>query len=197
MERQFQCPSCGASNTVTNPGVLMRICDYCKTAIYWDKESALRAGEKSVDLPDSPRFKVGATGKIKGRSFRVLGRIHYAHEKGTWNEWFVEMENGEIMWLTEDERELFLESPMKLTSPVPPHSELTPGMRIKLNGKEGVIEEIGEAKCLGGEGRNTVPGGNRQSIPICGRLHARWKLFFRIGIRSGIRKCHGLFRPDH
>ncbi|MGO9120734.1 MAG: DUF4178 domain-containing protein [Desulfomonilaceae bacterium] len=152
MEREFQCPSCGASNTVTNPGVLMRVCGYCKTAIYWDKESVLRAGEKSMDLPDSPRFKVGATGKIKGRSFRVLGRIHYAHEKGTWNEWFVEMENGEIMWLTEDERELFLESPMKLTSPVPPHSELKPGMRIKLNEKEGVIEEIGEAKCLGGEG---------------------------------------------
>jgi hypothetical protein len=153
MKREFQCPSCGASNTVTNPGVSMRICDYCKTAMYWDKESALRAGEKSVDLPDSPRFKVGATGKIKGRSFRVLGRLHYAHEKGTWNEWFVEMENGEIMWLTEDERELFLESPLKLTGPVPPHSELTPGMRIKLDGKEAVIEEIGEAKCLGGEGQ--------------------------------------------
>lgn len=134
----------------------MRICDYCKTAIYWDKESALRAGQKSMDLPDSPRFKVGATGKIKGRSFQVLGRLHYAHEKGTWNEWFIEMENGEIMWLTEDERELFLESPLELTSPPPPHSELTPGMRIKLNEKEGVIEEIGEARCLGGEGQIPV-----------------------------------------
>jgi hypothetical protein len=131
----------------------MRICDYCKTAIYWDKESALRAGEKSADLPDSPRFKIGATGKIKGRSFTILGRLHYAHETGTWNEWFIEMENGEIMWLTEDERELFLESPLKLTEPVPPHSELTLGMRVKLNGKEGVIEEIGEAGCLGGEGQ--------------------------------------------
>jgi hypothetical protein len=153
MEREFQCPSCGASNKVTNPGVLMRICDYCKTAMYWDKGSALRAGRKSMDLPPSARFRVGASGKIKGRSFRVLGRLSYAHEKGTWNEWFVEMSDGNIMWLTEDEREVFLESPLKVTGPLPAHSELSVGKRIELDGKVGVIEEIGEARCLGGEGQ--------------------------------------------
>lgn len=153
MERRFQCPSCGAANTVTNPGVLMRVCDYCKTAIYWDKESALRAGNKSVDLPPSGRFKVGARGKIKGDFFTVLGRLSYAHEKGTWNEWFVEMEGGKIKWLSEDEGELFLESPVDLTAPVPPHSELKPGMHISINERVGVVEEVGEARCIGGEGQ--------------------------------------------
>lgn len=153
MERQFQCPSCGAANSVTNPGVLMRICDYCKTAMYWDKESVLRAGNKSLDLPPSGRFKVGATGKLRERSFTVLGRLAYAHEKGTWSEWFVEMQDGAIMWLTEDEGELFLETPLKLTSPVPAHQELKAGMQIALNDKIGVVEEIGEARCIGGEGQ--------------------------------------------
>lgn len=153
MERKFQCPSCGAGNTVTNPGVLMKVCDYCKTAIYWDEESALRVGNKSMDLPPSSRFRVGAGGKLKGRVFTVLGRLTYEHEKGTWNEWFIELSDGSIQWLSEDEGELFLETPLKLTSPVPPFDELEPGTQITLNDRLGVVEELGEARCLGGEGQ--------------------------------------------
>ncbi|MDQ7784174.1 MAG: DUF4178 domain-containing protein [Desulfomonilaceae bacterium] len=153
MEREFQCPSCGAANEVSNPGILMRVCDYCRTAIYWDKESALRAGRKSMDLPPSTRFKVGATGKIGATRFTVLGRLSYAHRKGTWDEWFIEIEDGRIKWLTEDEGELFIEEPVVLTSPVPPHSEMQPGMKIGLNDRVGVVEEIGEARCIGGEGQ--------------------------------------------
>jgi hypothetical protein len=153
MERQFQCPSCGAGNVVTNPGILMKVCDYCKSAIYWDKESALRAGKKSMDLPESPRFQVGSTGKLHKRSFKVLGRLHYAHEKGAWDEWFIEMADGEILWLAEDEGELFLEKPLKLTAPVAPYDDLTPGMQITLQGKPCIIEELGQARCAGGEGQ--------------------------------------------
>ncbi len=153
MERQFQCPSCGAGNVVTNPGILMKVCDFCKTAIYWDKESALRAGNKSVDLPPSSRFKVGATGKIRGNRFTVLGRLVYAHDKGTWSEWFVEMKGGDILWLAEDEGELFLEKPLTLQTPAPSFDQLYPGMEITLNDRTGVVEELGVARCLGGEGQ--------------------------------------------
>lgn len=136
----------------------MKVCDHCKTAIYWDDESALRAGQKSMDLPASTRFKVGATGKIKGESFRVLGRLTYSHESGSWNEWFVEMQDGRIMWLTEDEGELFLEAPLTLSGPVPEHSALKPGMELSLGEKKtGIVEEIGQARCIGGEGEIPFP----------------------------------------
>lgn len=153
MKREFKCPSCGATNAVTNPGVLMKVCDYCKTAIYWDKESALRAGNKSMDLPPSARFRLGAGGKIGGKSFTVLGRLSYRHENGAWDEWFVEMADGSIMWLSEDEGELFLEKPLKLTTPVPTFEELQPGMQVALNDKIGIVEELGQAQCIGGEGQ--------------------------------------------
>lgn len=152
MERQFQCPSCGAANVVTNPGTLMRVCDYCHTAMYWDKDSVLRAGKQSVDLPPSTRFRVGGNGKIQGSSFRVLGRLRYAHEKGTWDEWYIAMEDGRILWLTEDEGELFLEFPVQLESIVPAFNELKPGNMIPLNDTVVRVEEVGYARCLGGEG---------------------------------------------
>jgi hypothetical protein len=152
MERQFQCPSCGAGNKVTNPGIVMRVCDYCKTAMYWDKDAVLRAGNKSMELPPSNRFRVGASGKLGGKPFRVLGRITYEHDAGRWNEWFIEVQDGSLMWLTEDEGELFLEKPLELKTPLPELSEIAPGCEIKLNDKIGIVEEIGKAKCLGGEG---------------------------------------------
>ncbi|MBM3302590.1 MAG: DUF4178 domain-containing protein, partial [Deltaproteobacteria bacterium] len=55
--------------------------------------------------------------------------------------------------MSEDEGELFLETPLNLTAPVPSHSELEPGMQISLNEKVGVVEEIGSARCIGGEGQ--------------------------------------------
>jgi len=121
----------------------MKVCEYCKAAIYWDKESALRAGRKSMDLPPSPRFRVGATGKIKGRPFTVVGRLSYAHKQGTWNEWFVEMQDGTIQWLSEDEGEIFLETPLDLTSPVPPFDKLV--QAFKYSGKTKVGELLGRA----------------------------------------------------
>ncbi|MEW6347518.1 MAG: DUF4178 domain-containing protein [Thermodesulfobacteriota bacterium] len=153
MDRKFQCPSCGAGQTVTNPGVLMKVCDFCRTAMYWDKDSALRAGEKSLDLPPSSRFKVGATGKINKKPFMVLGRLAYSHEQGTWSEWFIEMEDGSIQWLAEDEGELFLEQPVEIKARIPAFEDLTPGMKVDLDDKVGTIEELGKATCLGGEGQ--------------------------------------------
>ncbi len=157
MDKKFQCPSCGAEQTVTNPGVVMRVCDFCRTAMYWDKDSALRAGEKSLELPPSKRFKVGATGKIGKKPFMVLGRLAYSHEKGAWSEWFIEMDDGTIKWLSEDEGELFLEQPVPIKAAIPPFEELTPGMKIDLDGKVGIIEELGKATCLGGEGQIPFP----------------------------------------
>jgi len=153
MDRTFQCPSCGAEQEVTNPGISMKVCDYCHTSMYWDKESVLRTGWKSIELPPSSRFKVGMSGKIGGKSFHVLGRLAYSHDQGSWNEWFIEMQDGAIMWLSEDEGELFLEKPLDVKTELPRYEDLEPGMKIDLDGRIGIVEELGEAKCEGGEGQ--------------------------------------------
>ncbi len=153
MERKFQCPSCGAGNIVTNPGILMKICDYCKTAIYWDKDSALRVGSKSMDLPQSPRFKTGGVGKLQGRIFKILGRLTYEHESGFWHEWFIEFDDGSLKWLTEDEGELFIETPIKVKQELPLFDKLRPGMQFQLGNNTGIVEELGEARVIGGEGQ--------------------------------------------
>jgi hypothetical protein len=121
--------------------------------MYWDKDSAMRAGEKSMDLPASKRFRVGGSGKLGNKNFSVLGRLVYAHDSGQWSEWFIETADGSIQWLSEDEGELFLEKPVELTEPVPDFEELSPGLTININGKPGVVEELGKATCIGGEGQ--------------------------------------------
>ena len=36
---------------------------------------------------------------------------------------------------------------------MPSYEDLQPGMKIALNDQVGVVEEIGEARCIGGEGQ--------------------------------------------
>ena len=44
MSRQLRCPNCGGEHTLVNPGITMLVCDFCKTVVYWDADSVLRAG---------------------------------------------------------------------------------------------------------------------------------------------------------
>ena len=42
MSRELRCPNCGGEHTLVNPGITMLVCEYCKTVVYWDDETALR-----------------------------------------------------------------------------------------------------------------------------------------------------------
>lgn len=149
--QEIQCPSCGAGHTVYNPGVMTIVCEYCGNAVYWDQEKIANAGTQSI-LPEGfSRLYRGATGALFNKRFRVLGRIRYSFGKGFWDEWFLEFENGSITWLTEDNHEFALEQ--RIAAPdVPPIDRLSPGTSLTVNTKAYVIEEVGQAECLGVEG---------------------------------------------
>ena len=149
--QEIQCPSCGAGRTIHNPGVITIVCEYCGNAVYWDHEKIANAGKQSV-LPEGfSRLFRGATGSLFNKRFCVLGRVRYSFGKGFWDEWFLEFENGEIGWLTEDNHEFAYEKAYPAPN-VPPIAKLAPGTRIAMNDKPYVIEEVGQAECLGVEG---------------------------------------------
>ena len=52
MEPQsIACPSCGATHTIYNPGVITVVCEYCGNAVYWDAEKIKDAGKQAI-LPE-------------------------------------------------------------------------------------------------------------------------------------------------
>ena len=149
--KNIRCPSCGAEKIITNPGIVTVVCEYCGTAIYWDRDKVMSAGRQSL-LPEGfTRLYRGATGRLKGHSFTVTGRVRYSFGKGFWDEWFLEFQNGSLGWLTEDNHELALQTKKELENCPPPDS-LSPGAIFRAFNREFVVQEVGQAECLGMEG---------------------------------------------
>lgn len=150
MNAPLHCPACGAPLEVRNPGLVMAVCAFCGNTVWWDEAAVHSAGKRSI-LPEGfTRLYREATGAIQGRRFTVLGRVRYGFGRGFWDEWFVELQGGGTRWLTEDDHELSLQQP--LPGPPPPMRGLFAGSRLEFSGQTWVVEETGEAVCLGAEG---------------------------------------------
>lgn len=165
--RELSCPACGGPHEVHNPGVMMFVCEFCENAVYFDQEKARAAGKQTVPPEGFSRLFRGASGAIGERRFVVLGRVRYSFGRGFWDEWYLEMEDGSIEWLTEDDHELALQQRVEGVT-VSPHESYQPGSWIRIPkehmppGSEAsmlpeifgafTVEEVGEALCIGVEG---------------------------------------------
>ena len=153
MSRQLRCPNCGGEHTLVNPGITMLVCEFCKTVVYWDDETALRTGSQSI-LPEADtRLFMHATGTLSGKRYDVAGHLRYDHGRGTWDEWYLQLEDGSVAWLSEDGRQLSLELPVRLDAAVPPAGQLQLGQAVSLEQVVYSVREVGSATCVGGEGQ--------------------------------------------
>jgi hypothetical protein len=151
MAKKFSCPTCGAPHTVENPGVVMSVCEYCSNAVIWD-EDAIRDAGKRATLPEGfTRLYRGATGRLFKKRFLVLGRVRYSFGRGFWDEWYVELQNGSTGWLTEDNHELALQQAVPDVN-VRPFDSYMLNTSFKVGDSEFVVQELGQARCLGLEG---------------------------------------------
>lgn len=153
MSRQIRCPNCGGEHALANPGITMVVCHYCKTVVYWDADAVVKAGTQAM-LPEADtRLFMHATGKLRGHPFEVIGHLRYDYGRGNWDEWYVQLDDGRVAWLSEDERELTLELAAQVESAVPPASALRPGHQVTIEKVVYSAREIGTATCVGGEGQ--------------------------------------------
>ncbi|MFH1132347.1 MAG: DUF4178 domain-containing protein [Pseudomonadota bacterium] len=153
MSQQIRCPNCGADHNLGNPGITMLVCQYCKTTVYWGEDQKLKIGAKSILPETDSRLYMHATGSLYGRGYQVIGHMRYDHGRGAWDEWYLEMNDGTVAWVSEDERKLTLEESVHPDNELPVSSEIIVGMEISLDGISYSIRETGTATCIGGEGQ--------------------------------------------
>ena len=145
------CPSCGGPWPTHNPGIVVVVCEYCGGVFYLDEEKVRAAGRRSVLAEGFSRLYRGATGSYHRKRFRVLGRVRYGHDRGFWDEWFLELDDGEIAWLTEDQHQLAVQRAVELAD-LRPFEHYRPGVRLLAHDTEMMVQEVGHAHCLGLEG---------------------------------------------
>lgn len=149
----LNCPSCGGPVALANRFVKMVVCAYCGNTLAVENDKLDPTG-KTAALVDYPTiFRVGLTGKLRGQSFTVLGRVRFEDEDGYWDEWYLEFAGGKIAWLEEEEGEYLLSQKAQLTSAVPDFDEVRVGTTLTVNGEPFFVVERCRARVAGAEGQ--------------------------------------------
>lgn len=131
----------------------MLVCGYCKALVHWGPDRALHAGTQSILPRADTRLFLLATGKLRGRGFRVVGHLRYDHGRGSWDEWYLQLDDGAVAWVSEDGRELTLERAVLPSSPLPALEAIRAGTALALEDTTFTVRELARAKCVGGEGQ--------------------------------------------
>jgi hypothetical protein len=149
----LNCPACGAPVALAHRFVKMVVCAHCGNTLAVENDRLDPTG-KSAALADLPtRFQVGQRGAVRGRPFRILGRVRFTTEDGPWDEWYLAFDDGEIAWLEEEEGEYVLSSPESLRSAVPAFDEMRVGTTLTVNGQPFFVTERCRARVAGAEGQ--------------------------------------------
>ncbi len=152
MDDQHHCPTCGAPLRIKNRFVKAVTCEFCQNVALFDGVRLDPTGRTaSLAQLKSPLY-LDATGRIGGLSFRVLGRLVYEYDGGTWQEWFIDIGDDRRAWLVEDEGAFSLLQTRSL-SQAPPFAGIRPTDVLSLAGMDVRVDEIGRATIVSAEGQ--------------------------------------------
>lgn len=159
--RSMSCPSCGAPVELKSRFTKVVVCEYCSSTLLVKDEGLDPTGKKAKIADYPTRFAVGKAGEIRGRGFKVFGRVRYDYDDGFWDEWFIYFDDGKPGYLQEDEGEYTLYHKKRLTAPLPPFEQVRVGSTIPVEGLQIFVSEKRRASVAGAEGEisfRAVPG---------------------------------------
>jgi uncharacterized tellurite resistance protein B-like protein len=168
---EASCPSCAAPIEFTNSRSVAMTCEYCDTTVTrGDGDQVLKdLGKISQLAVDASPFQIGARGEAFGSTFEILGRLQLEHNRGYWNEWYLEWNDGRIGWLSEAQGQYSITLPrgeQEAPSNLPSFDQVSVGQRIFLGKKRYEVTDVRMAKATGGEGELPFIVGNGYELPF-------------------------------
>ncbi len=164
-ERKATCPSCGGPLRFRGATSIVAVCAYCRATLVRDGVRLEDVGKQADLLPDASLLQLGATGRHRGESFSIVGRIQYRYGAGLWNEWHVLFDRGKSAWLSDANGEhtiAYLAPP----SPVPAFAALKPGATVPLLGDAYTVTNIEKSQVVAGEGELPFKFGAGWEAPV-------------------------------
>ncbi len=109
-------------------------------------------------------FEIGQMGEIGKHWFRVVARVVYEGEDGPWDEWCLELQDGSLAYLEQEDGQTILMRKQRLTTVVPPFNQTQVGMRFLVNGAPFFVVERNRARVTQIEGELPYPLRIGQSV---------------------------------
>lgn len=95
------CPNCGAAIQFAWSNAVQTTCPYCQSVLVRgdvDLRTVGTAGEPPVT---SSPLQLDTTGVFREHRFVVVGRVVYEYDRGSWNQWYVRLDDGAGAWLSD------------------------------------------------------------------------------------------------
>ena len=148
----LNCPSCGGEVPHELKYAKLVVCPQCQTSLFLEDEAVRNAGERST-LSDEPSlFSVGIPFDYHNVTHVPHGRIRFDYGQGHWDEWWVTTNTGEAVWVSVDEGDIVMQTPLELKGAAPAYDKLTMGRTITMGSDTLKVTEKNLSQCIGFEG---------------------------------------------
>ncbi len=156
------CPGCGAPVEFASAQSAYAVCPYCQSSIVRSGDVLKRIGKMAEIFNDYSPLKLGQTGELprnqqdkKGppEGFRLVGRLQYQGEAGSWNEWQALTDAGEIAVISEDNGQFVLSRESQApASNLPDAGRWRPGQNVAISGVQYSVASVVQAQLMAAEG---------------------------------------------
>ena len=185
---KVSCPQCGAEVVFRSAALPSRVCDYCRTMLVRSPEGVAPVGTATEVPFDMSPIQLGTRGSFEERRFDVIGRVRWAYDQGSWNEWLLLFGNGETGWLGDSMGQFMMlfERPVAdLRSPEAKRliegGEAAPGTEFQADGEKLVVGDARQVTCIACEGE----------LPY--RMPQGWRAY-SVDLRSRSGRCASIQR---
>jgi hypothetical protein len=135
MSKLARCPECGGDVTFAHPASVLSVCSYCRSVLRrMDRESLdlRKLGQVAPVVDLGSRLQLGMRGSAYG-GFTVIGHLQLDHGAGTWDEWYLGLDNGKWLWLAEAQRRFYLTAKIGRVIDPPPFVKARLGRTVHLD----------------------------------------------------------------
>ena len=152
--QQIFCPQCGAPAPFRGAAVSL-VCEFCDSTIVRTGVDVHLVGRVSALVDNGSPIILGSRGRHHGTPFEVAGRLQVQYGRGTWNEWFIELADGNVGWLADALGQFSIVRPKNqqvVAGRVPPFSALQLNQVLVIDGLQVVVIDRRGAAYKGAEG---------------------------------------------
>ena len=129
------CPGCGAPVLFRSAQSSHAVCGYCQSTVVRQGEVLQRVGKMAELFDDHSPLQLGASGKVGGVGFVLVGRLQYKSATGTWTEWEVVQDDGQTAFLSEDNGAYVYARPRTVLRALPEAQHLRLGATTAIDGR--------------------------------------------------------------
>lgn len=151
------CPNCGAPVSLASAASASAVCGFCRSTLVRDGEALRRIGVSAELFDDHSPLQLGASGKLQGLNFSLVGRLQFGYEGGSWNEWHALFDNGRSAWLSEDNGAYVVAFDAPAPPDAPALDELQVGEQRRFGGQAWSVASVVRARLIAAEGELPSP----------------------------------------